>query len=135
MHRHGSAAVEQSSDDTTVSLGYGVRRVNHLLRLVLVLIASSLMMAATVHAREFPAETVVDCSGRVHVDGDADQSSGDADSGIPHHHGTCNASAMYVPNAGDFVSQARSAGLRLRSPTDLALPSQRVAPDLRPPNV
>lgn len=107
---------------------------NRLLRLFLVLIASSLMMAATTHAQEFPAQTVIDCSGQVHMEGDADQTSGDADKGIPHHHGTCHASAMYVPASGELFAHVRDAGLRARLPADLALASQRVAPDLRPPN-
>ena len=45
------------------------------------LIAGSLTLSATVHAREVPGGATMDCSGYVHSDNDADHSQGDADQG------------------------------------------------------
>lgn len=129
-----AAETFESGDDTTSGLRYKALDVSRLLRLLLVLIASSLVMMATTHAREFPAETVIDCRGQIHVEGDADRSSGDADKGIPHHHGTCHASAMDVPASDGLFAYVRDAGQSTRLSVDLAPPSRRVAPDLRPPN-
>ncbi len=101
--------------------------------LLLVLIASSLVMTATVHAREVPGPVTIECSGTVHQDGDADQSSGDADQGMPHHHGTCHGQSLDLAAAGPLAMLLRAAALRPFAGRDDAGPSRLVDPALRPP--
>ncbi|RVT95046.1 hypothetical protein EOD43_04150 [Sphingomonas crocodyli] len=107
--------------------------VSRFLTLVLALLASSLVMTATVHAREIPGPVTVECSGAVHSEGDADQSQGDSDKAIPHHHGSCHGQAMNLP-ATEAISLAHyDRDMRLRSAADLGIPSSPVEPGLRPP--
>jgi len=101
--------------------------------LLLVMITSSLVMAATVHAREMPGPVTIECSGTVHRDGDADQSQGDADKAMPHHHGTCHGQSLNLP-AGDMLpATARVDSLRPLPAPDSATASHPVDPALRPP--
>ena len=109
------------------------RIVNRILRLFFVLIASSLVMTATVHAREMPGPNLVECSGTVHSDGDADQSQGDSDKAIPHHHGTCHGQAIQVPASGNLPWSRAVAGLLRGAGNDRFLASATVDPALRPP--
>lgn len=109
------------------------RAVNRILRLFLVLIASSLVMTATVHARELPGPLMIECSGTVHEDGDADQSQGDSDKAIPHHHGTCHGQAMQMPASGDLPASRALSGLLGFVADDRVLVSAGVDPALRPP--
>jgi len=97
------------------------------------LIASSLVLSVTVHARELPGPVVIECSGTVHEDGDADQSQGDADKAIPHHHGTCHGQAMQIPAGDELPSSRALAGLRGIAPDVRELASSAVDPALRPP--
>ncbi len=107
--------------------------VDRLLRLFLMLIASSLVISATVHARELPGPVMIECSGTVHADGDADQSQGDADAAIPHHHGTCHGQAMQIPRGDEVPTSLGLAGLRGIAADDRELPSSTADPALRPP--
>ncbi|TVV74353.1 hypothetical protein [Sphingomonas solaris] len=101
--------------------------------LLLVMIASSLVVTATVHAREIPGPVTIECSGAVHSDGDADQSQGDADKAMPHHHGTCHGQSLNVPATDEVVSMARATGL-LPSPAVVSpMASHLVDAALRPP--
>jgi hypothetical protein len=100
---------------------------------LLVAIASSLMISAAVHAREIPMQGMIECSGAVHSDGDADQSSGDSDKGMPHHHGTCHAQPLDLRAAGELTSVSRQADLRPFAARDEAIASRLVDPALRPP--
>jgi len=109
------------------------RAVHRLLRLFLMLIASSLVMSATVHARELPGPVMIECSGTVHEDGDADQSQGDADKAIPHHHGTCHGQAMQIPGGDELPASRALAELRGIAPDDREMASNAVDPALRPP--
>ncbi|MHA3793464.1 hypothetical protein [Sphingomonas sp. YL-JM2C] len=100
--------------------------------LFLCLIATSLVATTTTHAREWISETTIECSGAVHSDGDADQSQGDSDKAMPHHHGSCHGPAAPVPasmaldhgvaTASDYVGRRAA-----------ALPSRALDPALRPP--
>ena len=99
------------------------------------LIASSLVVTATVHARELPGPMMIECSGTVHQDGDADQSQGDADKAIPHHHGTCHGQAMQVPSGGELLLGQTLAGTLGSVADDHMLASAGTDPALRPPAV
>ncbi|OYX96368.1 MAG: hypothetical protein B7X90_11795 [Novosphingobium sp. 17-62-19] len=106
--------------------------------LMLCIIVTSLTAAAAVHANEFPnattiSATTLECSGYVHSEGDRDQSQGDADKAVPHHHGGCHGAASLIsPRAHVPVL------LDLRTePTgyvdSTALGRWSPGPDLRPP--
>lgn len=101
--------------------------------LLLIMIASSLVMTATVHAREIPGSVTIECSGTVHSDGDADQSQGDADKAMPHHHGTCHGQSLNVPATDEAASVTLEAGLLLFPVTVGPMASHLVDPALRPP--
>lgn len=60
-------------------------------------ITAALLTSGAVHAQEFPNAPTLECSGFVHADGDADQSQGDADRSVPHHHGSCHGAASLIP--------------------------------------
>jgi hypothetical protein len=107
---------------------------SRILRLFLVLIASSLVMTATVHARELPGPMTIECSSTIHHDGDADQSQGDSDKTVPHHHGTCHGQAMQVPASGDLPLSRAVAGLLGGVGNDRFLASASIDPALRPPS-
>lgn len=100
--------------------------------LLLVLLASSLVVTATVHAREIPGPATIECSGTIHSEGGADRAQGDADKAMPHHHGTCHGQAQTLPTA-QTLSTFQSAGLRPLARTGAASPSHPVDPALRPP--
>ncbi|TPG47156.1 hypothetical protein EAH76_22370 [Sphingomonas glacialis] len=101
--------------------------------LLLVMIASSLVMSATVHAREIPGPMTIECSGTVHSDDDADQSPGDADNAISHHHGTCHGASLDVPATEALPMLVRADSLRAVSAPDSAPASRAIDPALRPP--
>jgi hypothetical protein len=103
--------------------------------LLLVMIASSLVVTATVHAHEIPGQVTIECSGTVHSDGDADQSQGDADKAMPHHHGTCHGQTLDVPATEALSSMARADSLRPFPEPANAIASHLVDPALRPPAV
>ncbi|MFW2852678.1 hypothetical protein ACM61V_12235 [Sphingomonas sp. TX0543] len=107
---------------------------SRILRLFLMLIASSLLMSATVHARELPGVATIECSGAVHTDGDADQSQGDSDKAMPHHHGTCHSSAMQIPSNDEVRPSLDGARMGPLAGADTVLASSTVSPGLRPPN-
>jgi hypothetical protein len=65
--------------------------------LLLAMLIASLTAMASVHAAEFRETIVIDCAGNLHSEGDDDQSSGDADKGAPHHHGSCHGAASVLP--------------------------------------
>ncbi|WP_395396773.1 hypothetical protein WBP07_29330 [Novosphingobium sp. BL-8A] len=102
------------------------------LALILMLL-SSFMATSAIHAQELSGSVIVECSGYVHSEGDADQSPGDADKGAPHHHAGCHGGASFLP-ARDMVPELSD---MLTQP----LPAARAdalgrwisGPDLRPP--
>ncbi|WP_294322324.1 hypothetical protein [uncultured Sphingomonas sp.] len=104
-----------------------------MLRLFLMLMVSSLVMTAAIHAREIPGPVTIECSGAVHNEGDADQSQGDMDQALPHHHGTCHGSSLDLPASGTLTSIAGTDGLQPFPAPASAFASRLVDPALRPP--
>jgi hypothetical protein len=69
----------------------------------------------------------------MHVDGDADQSKGDFDKAVPHHHGSCQGQFLDLPAPGALVPVVAVVSVK-PFPTGLAArPSRAVNPGLRPP--
>lgn len=101
--------------------------------LLLIVIASSLVMTATVHASEIPGPVTIECTGIVHSDGDADQSQGDGDQAMPHHHGTCHGQSLDMPAGNILSSLTRADALRPVPAPASAIASHPVDPALRPP--
>lgn len=101
--------------------------------LLFCLLVSSLLATTTIHARETPYAPTMECSGAVHHDGDADQSSGDADRAVPHHHGGCHGHHISLA-AGTVSSDAVVGGADLLLAFNpVALAHSAVDPALRPP--
>jgi len=100
--------------------------------LLLCLIVGSLVATSVVHAREVPNLPTLACSGVVHTEGDADQSPGDADPGVPHHHG-CHASSVFLPGAANYVRAFPPSAVRPLGMTPAPPERWSVGPDLRPP--
>ncbi|HEV7435895.1 MAG TPA: hypothetical protein VGO22_13635 [Pseudorhizobium sp.] len=100
---------------------------------LLCLLSVSLLTTAMVHAQEIPSAPTIDCSGYVHTDGDADQTQGDADKAMPHHHGSCHGGTAFVPAAAsdDLLGSARHAPVFVPAPA--ASKRWAIGPDLRPP--
>jgi hypothetical protein len=97
------------------------------------MIASSLVMTATVHAGEIPGPITLECSGTVHSDGDADQSQGDADTAMPHHHATCHGESVSMPSLDAVSWMERVSAERPFPAPDSATETHLVDPALRPP--
>ncbi len=57
---------------------------------LLFLLATSLVVSATVHAAEIPGRALIECSGVTHADGDGDQSGPDTDRAVAHQHSGCH---------------------------------------------
>jgi len=107
--------------------------IRRLLAFMFMVIAASLATTAAVHARETAAIVSLECNGAVHADGDADQSSPDNDSAVPHHHGACQGPVLDLANAAADVPARARAGQRLRPARAAPLAMHAVAPGLRPP--
>lgn len=100
---------------------------------LLMMIASSMVLTATVHAQELPGAPTIECSGTVHTEGDADQSQGDPDQAAPHHHGTCHGSSLNVPSSVDMPTMPYLSAVRPFPGSDSATASRVIDPALRPP--
>ncbi len=101
--------------------------------LLFVMVASSLVVTGTVHAQERPSSAMIECNGAVHSEGDADQSQGDSDKAVPHHHGTCHGPSLNVPTIDDLAAMVRADGTRPFPGSEAAIASRVVDPGLRPP--
>lgn len=101
--------------------------------LLCIMIASSLVVTATVHAQELPGTLTIECSGSVHTEGDADQSQGDSDKAVPHHHGSCHGPSLHVPASDGLSTTVLLSDMRPLSGSDSATASRLVDPALRPP--
>lgn len=76
--------------------------------LLLYVLIASLLATATVHAQEFASPFVkLECAGYVHGDGDSDQSQGDADKAVPHHHTNCQNAPIVAPASAVRERQLR----------------------------
>jgi hypothetical protein len=96
------------------------------------MVVASLTAASIVHANETASSSAMECSGYVHSDGDADQSQGDADKAVPHHHGGCHGGASLLPRPLVpifFVIQPADKP----AATYRSLDRWMIGPDLRPP--
>jgi len=100
---------------------------------LLLLLVSSVTTASLVHAREIPGPVTIECSGTVHQDGDADQTSGDQDKATPHHHGSCHASGAHLPASGGNGFALTGGSMLPTCPGDALLGSTIVDPAFRPP--
>lgn len=104
-------------------------------RFLLCLLSLSMLTTTLVHAQEVPnaRAPTIECTGYVHSEGDADQTQGDADKAIPHHHGGCQGAPAFVPVSAseDMLPLAVDAPVFIPAP----IPSKRwaIVPDLRPP--
>lgn len=100
--------------------------------LLICVLMASIFTSAVVHAREVPNVPALECSGEIHTDGDSDQSRGDSDNGMPHHH-SCHGTAAFVPSTAQGVCEfalSTESALAFTS----APPSRwSVGPALRPP--
>ncbi|WP_395337493.1 hypothetical protein [Novosphingobium sp. BL-8H] len=101
--------------------------------IILWLLAASVLTATAVHAQEFPMTAALDCSGFVHDKGDPDESQGDADKGVPHHHANCHTSFAAAPQIANDLLVLRPAKLPNRLLDTPAVERWAVGPDLRPP--
>lgn len=101
--------------------------------LLLTLLVASLCVTATVHAREIAGTSVIECTGVIHSDGDADQSQGDADKGIPHHHSSCQGASAFMPIGIGGDGPIRRAALVVPHRPTRAVPLWADDPGLRPP--
>lgn len=101
--------------------------------LLMLLVASSLVMTATLHAHGTVERIVADCSGAIHTDGDGDKSQGDSDSAVPHHHVTGHCHLLAVPISDGVASSMRPTGMIPTANADEVLVSHLVEPGLRPP--
>lgn len=108
-----------------------MRVIGHIL--FLWLLAASMLTTTAVHAQEFPTTAVVDCSGYVHSEGDSDESQGDADKGVPHHHASCHTSFAAVPQIANDLLVLRPAKLPNRLLDAPSVDRWAVGPNLRPP--
>lgn len=80
-------------------MGLLMKRLLGILTTIMLLIAMAIGAAA--HASETICLPDVEASATfIHADGDADQS-GDADQGVPHHHGGCHGHHLAVPVGAD----------------------------------
>jgi hypothetical protein len=108
-----------------------MRAVGHIL--LLWLMALSMLTTTAVHAQEFPTSAAVDCSGFVHSEGDSDESQGDADKAVPHHHTSCHSGFASVPQATNNLLVLSPAKVRNRMFDSPSLDRWAIGPDLRPP--
>lgn len=97
------------------------------------LLIASLVTTATVHARESLDAPALECSGVAHGDGDADQSPGDSDNALPHHHGGCHGFAACVQGDTDGPGLAAASSLPNILADFPAPPRWSIGPHLRPP--
>lgn len=101
--------------------------------MVLCMIVTALTVSATVHAREDTGAAVMECSGYVHSDGDRDQTQGDSDQAVPHHHGNCHGSASLLPGKIGAPTLFDRSSESKRIASSAALGPWSPGPDLRPP--
>lgn len=100
---------------------------------LLYLLTVSLLTTTVVHAREIPGAPTIECSGYVHSDGDSDQTQGDADKAMPHHHGSCHGSSAFVPMTANDMLLPIHADIPGQALATAAPKRWATGPGLRPP--
>jgi len=128
-----SRSLSRLSDDRKGINGYGRSMLRRSL-LLFCLLMTSLVVSTTVHASELSIAGTLDCSGELHTEGDADQSPGDTERGVPHHHGSCHGHCLVAPVSGPSQTVLDEASSRFRFPASDAFARWSVDPALRPPN-
>ena len=101
--------------------------------LLFALLACSLVVTATVHAREALGMSAMSCSGEAHAEGDGDQVPADTDQGVPHHHGTCHGHAFALETDAQSAVQRQRPSSQIFARRGQSLASLSVDPALRPP--
>lgn len=101
--------------------------------LLFCLLMTSLIASTTVHASELSVAATLECSGEIHSEGDADQSPGDSDRGMPHHHGSCHGHGLSAPVSGPSHALTDGTSDKFYFPAADALARRSVGPALRPP--
>lgn len=99
----------------------------------LLLLACSLVVTATVHAREALGVSAMSCSGEAHAEGDGDQVPADTDQGVPHHHGTCHGHAFALETDAQSAVQRQRPSSQIFARHGQSLVSLSLDPALRPP--
>lgn len=101
--------------------------------LLLHLLLASLIATATVHAQEFSPSPALECAGYIHTEGDADQSPGDSDKAVPHHHTSCQSAPVSSPTR--IIRERRLRPLVVATPNYVSALTHRWSngPGLRPP--
>jgi len=101
--------------------------------LLICLLMTALVASTTVHASEWPLAATLDCSGEIHTEGDADQSPGDPDRGLPHHHGNCHGHGLFAPVFGPSQGLMDRISSKFSFPVSDVLARWSAGPALRPP--
>ncbi len=101
--------------------------------ILLLLLMTSLIASTTVHASEVPASATLECSGEIHSEGDADQSPGDSDGAVPHHHGSCHGHGLAMPVSGSAPDPAEAASAHFYFLAPDVFARWSAGPALRPP--
>jgi len=94
---------------------------------------TSLIASTTVHASELSVAATLECSGEIHTDGDSDQSPGDSDRGMPHHHGSCHGHGLFAPVSGPSHALVDGTSTKFDFPAFDAFARWSIGPALRPP--
>jgi hypothetical protein len=82
--------------DARLIVRYGMPMLRRSL-LLFTLLMTSLITSTTVHASELSIAATLECSGEIHSERASDQSPGDSDRGMPHHHGSCHGHGLFIP--------------------------------------
>ncbi|MGE4322667.1 MAG: hypothetical protein AB7E60_06500 [Sphingobium sp.] len=101
--------------------------------LLFCLLLTSLIASTAVHANEFASIVTIECSGEIHVANDADPLPGDADRGVPHHHGGCHGHNLCAPVSGSSHIVMGRASDTFYLPASDMFARRAVGPVLRPP--
>lgn len=101
--------------------------------LLFCLLMTSLVASTTVHASELSVAATLECSGEIHSEGDADQSPGDSDRTLPHHHGGCHGHSLFAPVSGPSHALVDGPSAKLYFPASDVFARWSIDPPLRPP--
>lgn len=101
--------------------------------MILCLVVTALTASAAIHSRELSGPPGVECSGYVHSDGDRDETQGDQDQAVPHHHGGCHGAISLLPAKGASLAVFDHSSERGPVAPTAALAAWSPGPDLRPP--
>lgn len=98
----------------------------------LCLLVMSLVASTTLHARELPGLTSIECTGTVHAGSEQQPSSDSPDKGMAHHHG-CHSASSFLPSEGPFSYSFDPPLNLVPAASATVLSCWQSGPDLRPP--